>query len=165
MSETGPPPEQSTSSAEEKASETAQNAPTLSPTSSSTQTITLSSSPKKKNSRKGKVELSDAKIGFVGAGKIADSIIRGLMTYAKIDANRIFVAAKSTRNLEALKQKGCHVTKRSYDIFAKYDCDIVFLCFHGSVIKQCYKMGGSRPHPFTTNFIPNQKHRSICCHS
>jgi pyrroline-5-carboxylate reductase len=161
MSETGPPPEQSTSPAEEKAPETAQSGtsmPTPSPTSSSTPTTSSSSSPKKKSSRKGKVELSDAKIGFVGAGKIADSIIRGLMTYAKIDANRIFVAAKSTRNLEALKEKGCHVTKRNYDIFAKYDCDIVFLCFHGSVIKQCYKIGGSRPHPFTTNFIPNQKH-------
>jgi hypothetical protein len=36
-----------------------------------------------------KVELSKAKIGFVGAAKIADSIIRGLMTYAKIDANRM----------------------------------------------------------------------------
>ncbi len=151
MSETGPPPEQSTSPAEEEGPETAQSG-------TSTSTTSSSSSPIKKSSRKGKVELSNAKIGFVGAGKIADSIIRGLMTYAKIDANRIFVAAKSTTNLEALEQKGCHVTKRSYDIFAKYDCDIVFLCFHGSVIKQCYKMGGSRPHPFTTNFIPNQKH-------
>jgi hypothetical protein len=52
---------------------------------------TSSSSPNKKKNNT-KVELSDAKIGFVGARKIAQSIIRGLMTYPKIDANRIFVA-------------------------------------------------------------------------
>jgi len=108
--------------------------------------------------RKGKVDLGEAKFGFLGAGKIADAIIRGLIQYGKVDPKRIHVAAKTTKNLEQLKQKGCHVTKRNYDIFAKYDCDIVFLCFHGNVIKQCYKMGGSRPHPLTTNFIPNMKH-------
>jgi pyrroline-5-carboxylate reductase len=144
-----PPSEQSLNGGEEKASES--GAQTSSPTKSAEKE-------EKKKSRKGKLELSEAKFGFVGAGKIADAIIRGLITYTKVEANRIHVSAKSTKNLEALKQKGCHVTKRSYDIFAKYDCDIVFLCFHGSVIKQCYKMGGSRPHPFTTNFIPNQKH-------
>lgn len=112
----------------------------------------------KKEKRRGKLDLSAAKIGFVGAGKVADAIARGLITYAKVDPTRIHVASKTTKNLEAFKQKGCHITKRSYDIFGKYDCDVVFLCFHGNVIKQCYKAGGSRPHPFTTNFIPNMKH-------
>ena len=115
---------------------------------------------KKKESKKkrGKVDLGEAKIGFLGAGKVADAIIRGLIQYGKVDPKRIHVAAKTTKNLEPMKQKGCHVTKRNYDIFAKYDCDVIFLCFHGNVIKQCYKMGGSRPHPLTTNFIPNMKH-------
>lgn len=128
-----------------------------SPKSSPSPTSSPSS---KKSRRSGKLSLSDAKIGFIGAGKITESIIKGIMSYGenKIAANRIYVSAKSTKNLEKLKQLGCHCTKRNYDIFARYDCDIVFLCFHGSVIKQCYKLGGSRPHPFTTNFIPNMKH-------
>ncbi|XP_054164511.1 pyrroline-5-carboxylate reductase 3-like [Oppia nitens] len=113
---------------------------------------------KSSTKRKGKVDLSEAKIGFLGAGKTADAIIRGLIQYGKVDPKRIHVSAKTTKNLETIKQKGCHITKRNYDIFAKYDCDIVFLCFHGSVIKECYKIGGSRPHPLTTNFIPNMKH-------
>ena len=112
----------------------------------------------KKSKRRGKVELSEAKIGFLGAGKIADAIIRGLIQYGKVDPKHIHVSAKTTKNLEQMKSKGCHITKRNYDIFAKYDCDVIFCCFHGSVIKQLYKMGGSRPHPLTTNFIPNMKH-------
>lgn len=112
----------------------------------------------KKKKRAKVVDINEAKFGFLGAGKVADAIIRGLIQYGKVDPKRIYVAAKTTKNLEIMKQKGCHITKRNYDIFAKYDCDFIFLCFHGSVIKQCYKMGGSRPHPLTTNFIPNMKH-------
>jgi hypothetical protein len=75
------------------------------PTSSKPTTSSSSSPNKKKSNRKGKVELSDAKIGFVGERKIAQSIIRGLMTYPKIEANRIFVAVKSTKNLEEFSLK------------------------------------------------------------
>lgn len=70
----------------------------------------------------------------------------------------IHVAAPSSKNLERFKALGCRVTKRNYDIFGRYDCDIVFLCFHGYVIKHCYKLGGARPHPLTTNYIPHQRH-------
>lgn len=76
----------------------------------------------------------------------------------KIEASKIHVAAPSTKSLEKLKAMGCRVTKRNYDIFGRYDCDIIFLCFHGHVIKHCYKLGGARPHPITTNYIPHQRH-------
>ena len=108
----------------------------------------------KKKGRRGKVDLGAAKIGLIGAGKVADAIVRGLMQYAKVDPKRIHVSAKTTKNLEAFKQKGCHITKRNYDIFAKYDCDVVFLCFHGNVIKQCYKAGGSDPTPSQRTSFP-----------
>lgn len=68
------------------------------------------------------------------------------------------MAAPSSRGLERFKALGCRVTKRNYDIFGRYDCDIVFLCFHGHVVKHCYKLGGARPHPITTNYIPHQRH-------
>lgn len=113
----------------------------------------------KKNNFK-PLDLNTAKIGFVGAGKIAESIINGLTSYAKIPAGNLHVAATSVRNLERLKQKygGLHATKRNIDIFARYDCDIVFICVQGSAIKNCYKLGGTRPAPLTTNYIPNMRH-------
>lgn len=77
----------------------------------------------------------------------------------KISPSRIYVAAPSSKGLERFKALGCRVTKRNYDIFGRYDCDIVFLAFHGYVIKHCYKLGGlNRPHPLCTNYIPHQRH-------
>jgi pyrroline-5-carboxylate reductase len=113
-----------------------------------------------KNKRSKVVDFSNAKIGFVGAGKMTESLIQGLITYGKVEASRLHVSAPSTKNLERLKQQfsGLHVSKRNIDIFGKYDCDIVFVAVHGSVIKNCYKLGGQRPAPLTTNFIPNMKH-------
>jgi pyrroline-5-carboxylate reductase len=111
-----------------------------------------------KKSKRPELELSKAKIGFVGAGKIAQSIASGLINHSKIKAKQIYVSAKTNTNLKIFKKLGCITTKTNYDIFHRFDCDIVFLCFHGSLIKQCYKMGGSRPHPFTSDYIPNQNH-------
>ena len=106
-----------------------------------------------------KVDFSSAKIGFIGAGKITESLLNGLINYGKVEASRMHVAAPTTKNLERLKQlyAGLHITKRNLDIFAKYNCDIVFIAVHGSVIRNLYKQGGSRPFPLTTNFIPNMK--------
>ena len=106
----------------------------------------------------GQLKLEDARIGVIGAGKMADALVQGLIHYGKIQAGKIHVAAPSTKNLETFKNYGCRVTKRNYDIFGRYDCDIIFLCFHGHVIKNCYKLGGARPHPLTTNYIPHQRH-------
>ncbi|KAH9427063.1 pyrroline-5-carboxylate reductase 3-like [Dermatophagoides pteronyssinus] len=109
--------------------------------------------------RKGeKLTKQNCRIGFVGAGKMTEMIIKGLLEYAGITAKQIFVASKSGKNHDHYKQLGCSVTKRSYDIFGKMDCDVVFLAIHGYVIRQCYQHGGIRPLALTTNFIPNQRH-------
>jgi pyrroline-5-carboxylate reductase len=112
-------------------------------------------------SRKPKiVDFSNAKIGFIGAGKLTETLIQRLITYGKVEASRLHVSAPSTKNLERLKHQfsGLHVSKRNIDIFGKYDCDIVFVAVHGSVIKNCYKHEGQRPAPLTTDFIPILKH-------
>lgn len=106
----------------------------------------------------GQLKLEEAKIGIIGAGKMADALVQGLIHYVKIQPARIHLAAPSAKNLEHFKNYGCRVTKRNYDIFGRYDCDIIFLCFHGYVIKHCYKLGGAKPHPLTTNYIPHQRH-------
>lgn len=111
---------------------------------------------------KGKtIDLETAKVGIIGAGKAAEYLVDGLVNFAKIPAKRIHVAAPTAKNTDRFKALGCNTTKRNIDIFARYDCDVIFLCFHGGVVKYCYKLGGIRPHPITTNYIPNMKH-AIC---
>lgn len=73
------------------------------------------------------VDLETAKIGIVGAGKMCEALVDGLINFAKIPSNRLHVAAPSNRNSERYKQFGCHTTKRNIDIFARFDCDVVFL--------------------------------------
>jgi hypothetical protein len=113
-----------------------------------------------KNKKPKVVDFSNTKIGFIGTGKMTESIIQGLITYGKVVVSRLHVNAPSTKNLERLQQRfsDIHVSKRNIDIFGKYDCDIVFFAVHVSVIKNCYKLSGQRSVPLTTNFIPNMKH-------
>lgn len=130
------------------------------PKAKSDSTMKKRSSTSKKS--KGKtIDLESAKIGIIGAGKSAEYIVDGLINFAKIPAKRIHIAAPSVKNTDKFKSLGCQTTKRNIDIFARYDCDIIILCFHGGVVKYCYKLGGMRPHPITTNYIPNMKH-AIC---
>lgn len=106
------------------------------------------------------VDNNTVKIGFVGAGRLASSIVQGLVVYGKIEPKRILVAAPSPTNTEVLKQtyNGLKTSKRNIDAFGRFDSDIVFICVNGNVIRNLYKIGGTRPAPLTTNFIPNMKH-------
>lgn len=114
-----------------------------------------------KNKRsKQPADVYTAKIGFVGAGKVSESIVNGLVVYGKVDPKRIHVSAPSSNNTDRLRQNysGLKVSKRNLDIFGKFDCDIIFIAVNGNVIRNLYKLGGSRPAPLTTNYIPNMKH-------
>ena len=72
---------------------------------------------------------------------------------------QIFVAAKTNRNLDYFKSEYKVTTStRMYDIFGYFDCDLIFLCIHGFVVRACYKNGGIRPMALATNYIPNNKH-------
>lgn len=106
----------------------------------------------------GQLKLEDAKIGIIGAGKIADALVQGFINYGKISASKIHVSAPSAKNLENFKNYGCHVTKRNIDIFGRYDCDIIFVCVHGSVVRRCFKEGGLRPAALCTNYVPYMRH-------
>ena len=103
--------------------------------------------------------LKDIKIGIIGAGKLAYAIACGIIVHAGVSANNICVSAKTAKNLSKFREMGCEVTKRNYDIFTRFDCHIVFLCFNSSVIKQCYRIGSEdKPIPFTINYIPVPDH-------
>jgi hypothetical protein len=73
-----------------------------------------------KKSKRPELELSNAKIGFVGAEKIAQSIASGLINHSKIEAKQIYVSAKTNTNLEIFKELGCITTKTNYDIFHRF---------------------------------------------
>ncbi|KAJ6220773.1 hypothetical protein RDWZM_006585 [Blomia tropicalis] len=102
-------------------------------------------------------ELTECRIGFVGSGRMAESMMRGLLKSGRITGKQLYVAAKTTKNLDTFKVQGASVSTRTYDIFGRYDCDIVFLCVHGFVVRNCFKLGGTRPAPFTTNYIPTRR--------
>lgn len=106
----------------------------------------------------GQLKIEEAKIGIIGAGKIADALVQGFINYGRIDAKRIHVSAPSSKNLENFKNYGCHITKRNIDIFGRYDCDIIFICVHGAVVRRCFKQGGTRPSALCTNYIPYMRH-------
>lgn len=106
----------------------------------------------------GQLKLEDARIGVLGAGKIADALVQGFINYGKVQATRIHVSAPSAKNLENFKNYGCHVTKRNIDLFGRYDCDIIFICVHGAVVQRCFKMGGTRPAALCTNYVPYMRH-------
>ena len=112
----------------------------------------------KKRGKNEVANMSDCLIGFLGAGKITEAIVKGLLKHAHVDPDRIFVSSKSGRNHDTFTQMGCTVTKRAYDIFAKVDCDVIFFTFHGFVIRELYKTGGTRPMALTTNYIPNKRY-------
>lgn len=106
----------------------------------------------------GLLKLDDAKIGILGAGKIADALVQGFLNYGKIPATRIHVAAPTGKNLENFKNYNCHVTRRNIDLFGRYDCDIIFICVHGAVVRRCFKNGGTRPAALCTNYVPYMRH-------
>jgi len=106
----------------------------------------------------GQLKAEDAKIGIIGAGKIADAVVQGMINYGKVQANRIHVSEPSGRNLDNFKNYGCQVTKRNIDIFGRFDCDIIFVCVHGSVVRKCHQNGGLRPSALCTNYVPYMRH-------
>lgn len=122
---------------------------------------TLSNTRGTKKTRRGGADCNTARIGFIGAGKIATSIITGLVSQrGQVDPKRIYVSAPTTINTDSFKvtYPGIHISKRNIDIFGRFDCDIVFICCPPNVIRNLYKIGGSRPAALTTNFIPNMRH-------
>ena len=104
--------------------------------------------------------VSNARIGFLGAGRMTESIVKGLLRSndkCQIKAKQLYISAKTTKNLDVFKVQGIATTTRSYDIFGKFDCDIIFLNMHGFVVRNCFKLGGTRPAPITTNYIPTRR--------
>ena len=103
----------------------------------------------------------NARIGFIGAGRLAESIARGLLYSARIGPRQLFVSAKSARNLDTFKAQGIATSTRPYDVFGRFDVDLVFIAVHGNVVRRCFQGGGTRPLALTTNYIPSRRRRRL----
>lgn len=112
-------------------------------------------------------QLDTLKIGFFGAGKMTESIVGGWLRSgsgpfglsALIRPEQLFVAAKSERNLGHFSaHHNITTTRRPYDLFGRFDCDLVFLAVHGHAVRACYKGGGTRPSALFVNYLPKQGH-------
>ncbi|XP_074601784.1 pyrroline-5-carboxylate reductase 3-like [Brevipalpus obovatus] len=116
-----------------------------------------SMSESKKKSKKPKrdntpLDVGKAKIGFVGAGHLAEAIVEGLIQHGKVEEKRIFLSAPSDRNLKKFQEKGCTVSKRNADIFGKFNCDVIFIACPYTAVADLVK-DPKRPQALCTNFI------------
>src|SRR6218665_3910879 len=89
------------------------------------QKVTKSSVSGSKRRRRGKnVTFNDCRVGFIGAGRMTEAIVRGLIEKSMLPAH-IFVSSKSGSNHFIFKTLGCKTTKRSYAVFSRYSCDVI----------------------------------------
>lgn len=66
----------------------------------------------------------EMKIGFIGAGNMAQAIVKGLL--GSYPAKHIVVSAPTDRNLAFFEQLGCRTSHDNNVIVTT--CDVVFLC-------------------------------------
>ena len=69
--------------------------------------------------------LSTKKIGFIGAGNMANAIIRGLIAAGEISCGNIFVSDKDETKLAEFAKMGINITTDNSEV--EQNCDIVIL--------------------------------------
>jgi len=69
--------------------------------------------------------LSNKNIGFIGAGNMANAIIRGLIAAGEISCGNIFVSDKDEMKLAEFAKMGINITTNNSE--AERNCDIVIL--------------------------------------
>ncbi|XP_066846920.1 pyrroline-5-carboxylate reductase 3 isoform X1 [Anser cygnoides] len=71
------------------------------------------------------MEAAELRVGFVGAGRMAGGMARGLLRAGKVPAGSILASAPSDRNLDAWRDLGCRTTRCNLEVLQ--DCTLVFL--------------------------------------
>ncbi|XP_037351456.1 pyrroline-5-carboxylate reductase 3 isoform X2 [Talpa occidentalis] len=65
------------------------------------------------------------RVGFVGAGRMAEAIAHGLVRAGKVEAQRVLASAPSDRNLCRFRALGCQTTHSNQEVLRS--CTLVFL--------------------------------------
>ncbi|XP_067148357.1 pyrroline-5-carboxylate reductase 3 [Apteryx mantelli] len=71
------------------------------------------------------MEAAELRVGFVGAGRMAGGVARGLLLAGKVPAGNILASAPSDRNLGAFRESGCRTTHCNLEVLQ--DSTLVFL--------------------------------------
>ncbi|XP_023597406.1 pyrroline-5-carboxylate reductase 3 isoform X2 [Trichechus manatus latirostris] len=69
--------------------------------------------------------LAPWRVGFVGAGRMAEAIARGLVRAGKVEAQNVLASAPSNRNLCRFQALGCQTTHNNQEVLQS--CSLVFL--------------------------------------
>ncbi|NWT69319.1 P5CR3 reductase, partial [Prunella himalayana] len=62
------------------------------------------------------MEASELWVGFVGAGRMAGGLVRGLLQAGKVPASNVLASAPSDKNLAAWRELGCRTTHCNLEV-------------------------------------------------
>ncbi|XP_037985471.1 pyrroline-5-carboxylate reductase 3 isoform X2 [Anomalospiza imberbis] len=62
------------------------------------------------------MEASELWVGFVGAGRMAGGLVRGLLQAGKVPASNVLASAPSDKNLDAWRELGCRTTHCNLEV-------------------------------------------------
>ncbi|XP_019513347.1 PREDICTED: pyrroline-5-carboxylate reductase 3 isoform X2 [Hipposideros armiger] len=65
------------------------------------------------------------RVGFVGAGRMAEAIAQGLIQAGKVEAQHVLASAPSDRNLCRFRALGCRTTHSNQEVL--HSCSLIFL--------------------------------------
>ncbi|NXH18407.1 P5CR3 reductase, partial [Bucco capensis] len=71
------------------------------------------------------MEAEELRVGFVGAGRMAAGLARGLLRAGKVPASSILASAPSDKNLDAWRESGCRTTHCNLEVLQ--ESSLVFL--------------------------------------
>ncbi|XP_054841459.1 pyrroline-5-carboxylate reductase 3 [Eublepharis macularius] len=69
--------------------------------------------------------LRELRVGFIGAGRMAGAVARGILQAGEVQPVNIFASAPSNTNLDKFKSFGCRTTHCNLDVLK--NCTLVFL--------------------------------------
>lgn len=70
-------------------------------------------------------EAAPRRVGFVGAGRMAEAIARGLIRAGKVEAQHVMASAPTDRNLCHFRALGCQTTHSNQEVLQT--CSLVIL--------------------------------------
>ncbi|XP_074753650.1 pyrroline-5-carboxylate reductase 3 isoform X1 [Athene noctua] len=71
------------------------------------------------------MEAAELRVGFVGAGRMAGGLARGLLRAGKVPASSILASAPTDKNLDAWRESGCRTTHCNLEVLQ--ESTLVFL--------------------------------------
>ncbi|KAH9413962.1 hypothetical protein DERP_014483 [Dermatophagoides pteronyssinus] len=87
------------------------------------------------------IETKNLRLIFIGAGNIAQSIVKGLLNCSYLNSKQIFVYAPTERNSQIFRDLGCHFTTNVQNVISFETTEsnlhfLLFICVKPNIAKQ-----------------------------